>query len=151
MASDLAAIKQHLWSEIERRRDELARLCADGLKLPAENPPGDTRDIADYYATILGHANLPVERFEPRHGRVSLVSSQPGREGGPGSSSTVTSITFHPTTTSSGPSRRTVVRSATARFSAAACRTCEEASRRPCSRSCSSMSTACRCAVRSRS
>src|SRR5215471_8018840 len=80
MASDLAAIKQHLWSEIERRRDELARLCADGLKLPAENPPGDTRDIADYYATILGHANLPVERFDPRHGRVSLVSTQPGRE-----------------------------------------------------------------------
>jgi len=80
MASDLAAVKQHLWSEIERRRDELAQLCADGLKLPAENPPGDTRDIADYYATILGHANLPVERFEPRHGRVSLVSTQPGRE-----------------------------------------------------------------------
>jgi hypothetical protein len=42
MASDLAATKQHLWSEIERRRDELARLCADGLKLPAENPPRGT-------------------------------------------------------------------------------------------------------------
>ena len=30
--------------------------------------------------TLLGHAGLPVERFEPRHGRVSLVSTQPGRE-----------------------------------------------------------------------
>ena len=63
MASDLAAVKQHLWLEIDRRRDEVARLCADGLRLPAENPPGDTRAIADYYATLLGHAGLPVERF----------------------------------------------------------------------------------------
>lgn len=43
-----AAVKRELWTEIDRRRDELARLCADGLRVPAENPPGDTRAIADH-------------------------------------------------------------------------------------------------------
>jgi succinyl-diaminopimelate desuccinylase len=81
--ADLAAVKRELWSEIDRRRDELARLCADGLKVPAENPPGDTRAIADHYSAVLQRAGLPVERFEPRPGNVSLVSTQPGRAGGP--------------------------------------------------------------------
>jgi succinyl-diaminopimelate desuccinylase len=79
MTSDLRAVKQRLWVEIDQRRGELARLCADGLRMPAENPPGHTHAIADYYATVLGRAGLPVERFEPRPGRVSLVSTQPGQ------------------------------------------------------------------------
>jgi succinyl-diaminopimelate desuccinylase len=81
--TDPAAVKQELWAEIDRRRDELARLCAEGLKVPAENPPGDTRAIADHYTAVLQRAGLPVERFEPRPGHVSLVSTQPGREEGP--------------------------------------------------------------------
>jgi len=76
----LAALKQRLWADIDRRRDELARLCADSLAVPAENPPGDTTVIADYYASLLQRAGLAVERFEPRSGIVSLVSTQPGRE-----------------------------------------------------------------------
>ena len=81
--ADTAALKRELWSEIDRRRDELARLCADGLKVPAENPPGDTRAIADHYTAVLQRTGLPVERFEPRPGNVSLVSTQPGRAAGP--------------------------------------------------------------------
>jgi len=81
--ADPAAVKRELWSEIDRRRDELARLCADGLRVPAENPPGDTRAVADHYTAVLERAGLPVERFEPRPGNVSLVSTQPGRGGGP--------------------------------------------------------------------
>jgi succinyl-diaminopimelate desuccinylase len=73
------AAKHRMWEEIDRRRDELARLCADGLKIPAENPPGDTRAIADHLAGVLQRAGLPVERFEPKPGAVSLVSTQPGR------------------------------------------------------------------------
>lgn len=59
----LAALKQRLWAEIDRRRDELARLCADSLAVPAENPPGDTTAIADHFARILRHVGLGVERF----------------------------------------------------------------------------------------
>lgn len=79
MTEPTAAFKERLWAEIDRRRDELARLCAEGLKVPAENPPGDTRGIADHYAAILERAGLPVERFEPEPGKMSLASTQPGR------------------------------------------------------------------------
>ena len=73
------ATKQRLWTEIDRRRDELARLCADGLRIPAENPPGDTTAIAEHYIAVLRRAGLPAERFEPKPGLVSVVSTQAGR------------------------------------------------------------------------
>ncbi len=79
MSESVAGLKQRLWQEIDRRRDELARLCAEGLRIPAENPPGDTRAIAAHYAALLERRGLSVERFEPQPGRVSLVSVQPGR------------------------------------------------------------------------
>ncbi len=75
--------KRRLWAEIDRRRDELAQLCADCLKVPAENPPGDTTAIADHYTAILRRAGLAVERFEPKPGIVSLVSTQPGQRDHP--------------------------------------------------------------------
>jgi succinyl-diaminopimelate desuccinylase len=75
----LDAVKQRLWADIDRRRDELARLCADSLAVPAENPPGDTTAIADHFTRVLRGAGLAVERFEPRPGTVSLASTQPGR------------------------------------------------------------------------
>lgn len=75
----LADVKQRLWKEIDGRRDALARLCADSLRVPAENPPGDTTAITDHYTAVLKRAGLAVERFEPRPGTVSLVSTQPGR------------------------------------------------------------------------
>jgi succinyl-diaminopimelate desuccinylase len=78
-----AGLKRELWAEIDRRRDDLARLCADGLRVPAENPTGDTRAIADHYTRILDKAGLRVERVEPRPGAVSLVTSLPGRAARP--------------------------------------------------------------------
>jgi succinyl-diaminopimelate desuccinylase len=78
-----AGLKQELWAEIDRRRDQLARLCADGLRVPAENPPGDTRAIADHYAGVLDNAGLHAERVEPRPTTVSLVATLPGRAAQP--------------------------------------------------------------------
>ena len=54
-----ADTKHRLCAEIDRRRDELAQLCADSLKVPAENPPGDTTAIADHYAGISGAPASP--------------------------------------------------------------------------------------------
>jgi succinyl-diaminopimelate desuccinylase len=79
----VAVLKRALWAEIDRRRDELARLCADGLRVPAENPPGDTRAVAGHYRAVLEGAGLSVEQLEPRPTGVSLVSTQPGRTSRP--------------------------------------------------------------------
>lgn len=79
----IAEIKQRLWADIDKRRDELARLCADCLRIPAENPSGDTTAIANHYTTLLERAGLPVERFEPKPGIVSLVSTQKGKRDNP--------------------------------------------------------------------
>ncbi len=35
MSERVEAVKRRLWDEIDRRRDELARLCAEGLTVPA--------------------------------------------------------------------------------------------------------------------
>jgi len=78
-----AALKRELWTEIDRRRDELTRLCADGLRVPAENPTGDTRAIAEHYERVLGKAGLRADRVEPRPTTVSLVATLPGREARP--------------------------------------------------------------------
>jgi succinyl-diaminopimelate desuccinylase len=79
----IADIKQRLWADIDKRRDELARLCADCLRIPAENPSGDTTAIANHYAQLLERAGLAVERFEPKPGIVSLVSTQKGQRDNP--------------------------------------------------------------------
>jgi succinyl-diaminopimelate desuccinylase len=79
VADRVALLKRELWAEIDRRRDELVRLCADSLTVPSENPPGDTRAIAEHYGAVLAKTGLPVERFEARSTNVSLVSTQPGR------------------------------------------------------------------------
>jgi succinyl-diaminopimelate desuccinylase len=78
-----AAVKRELWTEIDRRRDELARLCAESLRVPAENPPGDTRAIADHYGRLLGQAGIRVDRVEPKPATVSLVATLAGREARP--------------------------------------------------------------------
>jgi succinyl-diaminopimelate desuccinylase len=78
-----AALKRELWTEIERRRDELARLCADSLRVPAENLPGDTRAIAEHYVHRLGRAGIRADRVEPRPTTASLVATLPGREARP--------------------------------------------------------------------
>jgi succinyl-diaminopimelate desuccinylase len=78
-----ADLTTRLWAEIDARRDELARLCADGLRVPAENPPGSTVAIADHYEAMLTGLGLPVDRFEPRLGVVSLVSTLAGRAARP--------------------------------------------------------------------
>lgn len=82
-SSKVAELKRRLWAEIDRRRDELARLCADSLRVPAENPPGDTRAIVAHYTAILERAGLAAQSYEPRATNVSLVSTQNGQSRGP--------------------------------------------------------------------
>ena len=99
IVNTIAEIKQRLWAEIDRRRDELARLCADSLRVPAENPPGDTTAIASHYTAILERAGLRSRAVRAAPGNVSL-GQHPARAASStrASCSTATSTTSRPTT-----------------------------------------------------
>jgi succinyl-diaminopimelate desuccinylase len=71
-------LRDRVWSEIDRRRDRLVSLCQEIVRRPTENPPGPTIACAELVTQELGARGLPVERFEPRPGLVSLVSSVGG-------------------------------------------------------------------------
>ena len=70
MASDLAAVKQHLWSEIDRRRDEVARLCES-----------IARDLRNQYMLVYAPVEQPEDASfhkvqvtvkDPKHRRLTV-------------------------------------------------------------------------------
>ena len=67
--------RDRAFAEIDRRREWLVGLCQEIVRRPTENPPGTTTACADLVTAELPARGLPVERFEPRPGLVSLVSS----------------------------------------------------------------------------
>lgn len=69
-----AAVKARLIAEIERRRGELVRLCADLVRIPSENPPGDTRAVAAFIRRWLRARGITTAVFEPMKGRPNLVA-----------------------------------------------------------------------------
>ena len=75
--------RDELWAEVERRRDRVIGLCADVVRRPTENPPGDTRACAELVAGTLRALELPVEMIESRPTMVSVVSSVAGAGPGP--------------------------------------------------------------------
>ncbi len=56
--SDRSALKQHLFREIDRRQDELVQLLQVLLQFNTENPPGNSRPIAEYIASYLSQAGV---------------------------------------------------------------------------------------------
>ncbi|MBI4279226.1 MAG: M20/M25/M40 family metallo-hydrolase [Armatimonadetes bacterium] len=70
---DSAPLKQRALEEIDRTADELVDLCARIVRVPAENPPGDTSQVADFILDLLDGYGVRGRRYEPRPGMVSVV------------------------------------------------------------------------------
>lgn len=71
--------QETLLAAVRTRRDELVELTRSLVRLKTENPPGDMREITDFAASYFREAGIPVERYEPVRGRVSLVATVRGR------------------------------------------------------------------------
>lgn len=56
--ADKQAIKERLWQEVDRRREELIALTGDLLRFNTENPPGNSRPITEYIADYLEKAGI---------------------------------------------------------------------------------------------
>ncbi len=68
-------VKTRLLAELRRRRKELIELCARLVRIPSENPPGDTTRIAAFVVRHLRERGIRPVVHEPRKGMPNVVAS----------------------------------------------------------------------------
>ncbi|MBX5490185.1 MAG: M20/M25/M40 family metallo-hydrolase, partial [Chloroflexi bacterium] len=64
-----------LAAALETRQAELIALCAQLVRIPSENPPGDTRAVAAFVADSLAAAGLAVQVYAPHPERPNVVAT----------------------------------------------------------------------------
>ena len=55
-------------------RDEITRLLSEYVAIDTSNPPGDTRQAADWLASILEQDGIPVTRYESAPGKAIIYA-----------------------------------------------------------------------------
>jgi succinyl-diaminopimelate desuccinylase len=71
----MTAAGKRLRAELRRRRGELVDLCTSLVRIPSENPPGDTTRIAAFAARYLRERGFRPVVHEPRRGMPNVVAS----------------------------------------------------------------------------
>ena len=64
MAADVYMFKQGALDFIDERREDLAQLCCDLVKIPSENPPGDTGKVASFALKWLKERGVEASLFK---------------------------------------------------------------------------------------
>ena len=64
-----------LLDEIRRRPQELAELVASLVRIPSENPPGDTTQIASFIRRYLQERGITPRVYEPKPGLPNVVAT----------------------------------------------------------------------------
>ena len=64
-----------LRAELTRRRHELYELCASLIRIPSENPPGDTTELVAFIADYLSARGLKSRIHEPKPGMPNLLAT----------------------------------------------------------------------------
>lgn len=67
------AIKRALWERVERDKDRIADLCSQLIRIPSENPPGDTREIALFLRDYLTGAGITCKVLGPDEEHLSVL------------------------------------------------------------------------------
>lgn len=67
-------LKKKILAEIERRMPEFKELLGDVIRIPTDNPPGDTTKCAKFIVDHLKSKKLPAEVYEPKPGNPNIVS-----------------------------------------------------------------------------
>jgi succinyl-diaminopimelate desuccinylase len=70
----MTGAKARLLAELSRRRKELIELCAALVRIPSENPPGDTSRIAAFVVRYLRERGMRSAIHEPRKGMPNVVA-----------------------------------------------------------------------------
>jgi succinyl-diaminopimelate desuccinylase len=75
-------IREQLVDRLTRERDDIIRICQELVRIPSENPPGDTRDVLRYITDLLSRHGLEYEAVAPVQEWPNLVASFDGANPG---------------------------------------------------------------------
>ncbi len=81
------AIKDQLKARLTADRSDIIRMCQDLVRIPSENPPGDTRNVLRFITDLLTQHGLDYEILAPITEWPNLVASFEGDQSGPSSRS----------------------------------------------------------------
>jgi succinyl-diaminopimelate desuccinylase len=70
----MSSLKERFLESAENRQTELIELCSSLVKIPSDNPPGDTTKLASFITEYLTDRGIEVDRYEPQKGIVNLVA-----------------------------------------------------------------------------
>ena len=72
------------WADqaLQERSGELVELAAELVRIPSENPPGDTRNVCDFCETWLKARNVSVRRLAEDPAMPNLVATVTGKRPG---------------------------------------------------------------------
>lgn len=68
-------MKEDVLAELRRQGEKLVELCSRLIRIPSENPPGDTTEIAAFIRTYLGERGFRTETYEPKEGMPNIVAT----------------------------------------------------------------------------
>lgn len=73
--SNQVELKNKLIAEVENRKDELIELCSSLIKIPSENPPGDSTEISNFITDYLKKFDVDLKWHESNDKMYNLVGS----------------------------------------------------------------------------
>ena len=71
-------IRDQLRARVASDRDDIIRLCQELVRIPSENPPGDTRDVLRFITDVLDEHDLQYEVVAPVTEWPNLIASFDG-------------------------------------------------------------------------
>ena len=80
--TNVQELKNLLIQEVENRKDELIDLCSQLIKIPSENPPGDSTEITTFIDQYLKDAGAETAWHESTDKMFNLVSTIGEAKGG---------------------------------------------------------------------
>ncbi len=62
-------------AELRRQEKGLVELCSRLIRIPSENPPGDTTEVAAFIRSYLAERGFRTETYEPKEGMPNIVAT----------------------------------------------------------------------------
>lgn len=75
------SLKNELWKAIDEKKEDLINLCADLIKIPTENPPGEMEEITSFICNYLKDKGISNEVLRPEENKPNIIAKY-GKEKG---------------------------------------------------------------------